>query len=381
MFLRVRINPTINLHSKSFNMKSILTLFCSILFSISIFAQIPLTTAGYINDFDTYVGSLASLPTGWTSANLNFLGIGTGSGNTGGTIAYGTSNEYSLGALRSNTASNVGYEVSFVNNSPKAITDLEIAYDFEQWRYANTSGINVTSSLGNVSSLSEIGISSGTNGTATVIPKSVILSNLNITPSSTFTITFSWTDASGSDNGLSIDNFRISSVVLPIILRKYSLDIVQGKSNIIWLTTEETDNSHFTIDHSTDGKNFNEIGRVEANQDRSGEKDYAFAHESPTKGINYYRLNQFDLDGKKTTFGILAGNFEGGKEQFLFPTTAVNEVWLSGYESAPVKIFDASGKELINESYQTGNSIDVSNLQSGVYFLLIGQDRLSFLKY
>ncbi|HMS67612.1 MAG TPA: T9SS type A sorting domain-containing protein [Saprospiraceae bacterium] len=103
--------------------------------------------------------------------------------------------------------------------------------------------------------------------------------------------------------------------------------------------------------------------------------------ESPTKGINYYRLNQFDLDGKKTTFGILAGNFEGGKEQFLFPTTAVNEVWLSGYESAPVKIFDASGKELINESYQPGNSIDVSNLQSGVYFLLIGQDRLSFLKY
>ncbi len=217
-------------------MKSILTLFCSILFSISIFAQIPLTTAGYINDFDTYVGSLASLPTGWTSANLNFLGIGTGSGNTGGTIAYGTSNEYSLGALRSNTASNVGYEVSFVNNSPKAITDLEIAYDFEQWRYANTSGINVTSSLGNVSSLSEIGISSGTNGTATVIPKSVILSNLNITPSSTFTITFSWTDASGSDNGLSIDNFRISSVVLPIKLRKYyNLEIVQGniKHNLV----------------------------------------------------------------------------------------------------------------------------------------------------
>ncbi|HOY13824.1 MAG TPA: T9SS type A sorting domain-containing protein, partial [Saprospiraceae bacterium] len=140
-------------------------------------------------------------------------------------------------------------------------------------------------------------------------------------------------------------------------------------------------NSHFTIDHSKDGINFIEVGRVEAKQERSGEKDYSFAHESPAKGINYYRLNQFDLDGKKTSFGILAGNFEGGKEQFLFPTSAVNEVWLSGYESAPVKIFDASGKELINELYQTGNSIDVSNLQSGVYFLLIGQDRLSFLKH
>ncbi len=173
----------------------------------------------------------------------------------------------------------------------------------------------------------------------------------------------------------------LSNGILPIKLGAYKIQINQRSISTIWSTSEETNNSHFTIDHSTDGKNFNEIGRVEAKQDRSGEKDYAFAHETPAKGINYYRLNQFDLDGKKTTFGILAGNFEGGKEQFLFPTTAVNEVWLSGYESAPVKIFDASGKELINESYQPGNSIDVSNLQSGVYFLLIGQDRLSFLKY
>ncbi|HPN70964.1 MAG TPA: T9SS type A sorting domain-containing protein [Saprospiraceae bacterium] len=183
-----------------------------------------------------------------------------------------------------------------------------------------------------------------------------------------------------SANGVWVKD-ALSNGILPIKLGTYKIQINQSSIGTIWSTTEETNNSHFTIDHSKDGINFIEVGRVEAKQERSGEKDYSFAHESPAKGINYYRLNQFDLDGKKTSFGILAGNFEGGKEQFLFPTSAVNEVWLSGYESAPVKIFDASGKELINELYQTGNSIDVSNLQSGVYFLLIGQDRLSFLKH
>lgn len=193
--------------------------------SFTVGAQISITAFPYTytQDFAGFNGTTPGLPAGWSaSGTFTQRGQGNGSSNAGGMWGYGsTAPEYALGALCSGTSSSINYKVSFRNNAATAITSLTISYDFEQWRYgggnsngftAGQTGIGVSvAGLSNPS-----GVSS--TGTPTVTPKSVTLNGLSIAPNAVFEISWSIADGAGTDNGVAIDNFRLtasSNVVLP----------------------------------------------------------------------------------------------------------------------------------------------------------------------
>lgn len=199
-----------------------------LLFVSSVHGQISITSLPYnpavetFNSYNPISASSTNIPAGWTlssSGTSTYNGKGTGTSNTGGYWAYGTTSpdEYSLGALRSGTPGNITYSVSFTNNSGVTISSLTLSWDYEQWRYANTSGWNC-SGTGALSGNSTIdskdftGSSSGTNGTVTVTGvSSFTLTGLSIANGQTFGISWITTDVSGSDNGIAIDNFSISA--------------------------------------------------------------------------------------------------------------------------------------------------------------------------
>jgi hypothetical protein len=173
----------------------------------------------------------ATIPNGWSassSATPVYNGQATGTSATGGYWAYGAagSGEYSLGALRSGSgggALNITYSVSFVNNTGATITSLTLAWDYEQWKYNNTSGWDCsgTGSLAGNSTLNGkdfIGSSSGTNGTVSVTGvTSFTLSGLSIANGATFGISWVTTDQPSGDNGIALDNFSISACNTPSI--------------------------------------------------------------------------------------------------------------------------------------------------------------------
>lgn len=193
----------------------------SLLLSNAAMGQVSITAIpqSYAEDFNSFVGSAASVPAGWTAASSGTAvnaGIGSGTSTTGGYWAYGTSSEYCLGALRSGTPGNITYTVSFTNNTGSTITSLTFAWDYEQWRYAgNTTGWDCTATgalAGNatINSKDFAGAASGTNGTVTTTAvSSFTLTGLSIANGSTFGLSFATTDQSGSDNGVGIDNFSL----------------------------------------------------------------------------------------------------------------------------------------------------------------------------
>lgn len=179
----------------------------------------------YSENFNTFAGTAISVPSGWTiSANtgaLNYKGTGTGSSSTGGIYAFGTAGEYALGVLHSgsSTTENIPtFGVSFTNNSGATITSVTFKWNYEQWRYVNTSGFTLTGTglnSANLSSYSFSGISTGTNGTVTSTSVSVTLTNLSISNGSTFGLSWKTTDATGSDNGVAIDDFSLAATAVP----------------------------------------------------------------------------------------------------------------------------------------------------------------------
>ncbi len=189
-------------------------------------ASLPYSPA--VTNFNSYnpntAGNFTStLPTGWTgssSGTASYNVQGNGSGNAGGYWGYGTAGEYSLGALRSGTPGNITYTVSFTNNSGSTITSITLGWDYEQWRYggSNTSGWDC-SGTGQIAGNAALDLKdfTGANGTAgttgglTTTISSFTLSSLSIANGQSFGISWVTTDPTGTDNGVSIDNFSISA--------------------------------------------------------------------------------------------------------------------------------------------------------------------------
>ncbi len=199
-----------------------------------------LTTLGvaYSQDFNTLIitgtDSIKNLPTGWTAnetgtnANTTYS-AGTGSSNSGDTWSYGPSSNTDRafgGLLSSNLVSTIG--ANFTNNTGSSITSLDISYYGEEWRLGTRSRFDTlkfqysfdatsltTGTWTSVNSLNYI--TTDTSGVAGVrdgntIRSSIIgtISGLNISNSSIFWIKWVDANATGSDDGLAVDDFLLT---------------------------------------------------------------------------------------------------------------------------------------------------------------------------
>lgn len=194
--------------------------------------------SSYSQDFNTLAnsGSSSSLPTGWlfneTGTNANGLyNAGTGSGTGGDTYSFGTgtSTDRALGILQSGSLiSTIGAQIQ--NNSGTTITKIKISYTGEQWRLGtisrtdklsfqysldandltNGTWVDVTALDFITPTITAVGAKDGNApGNRTEIVYTI--RDLSIPNGAVFLIR--WTDfnASGSDDGLAIDDFTIEA--------------------------------------------------------------------------------------------------------------------------------------------------------------------------
>ncbi len=65
-----------------------------------------------------------------------------------------------------------------------------------------------------------------------------------------------------------------------------------------WSTATELNNDHFEVERSTDGVQFEGIGKVDGNGTTNEVSSYSFVDTKPTSGTSFYRLRQVDYDGQ-----------------------------------------------------------------------------------
>ncbi|QOJ27398.1 MAG: lamin tail domain-containing protein [Ignavibacteriales bacterium] len=194
-------------------------------------------SATYTQNFNTLAssGTSSTLPTGWylsesgSSANTTYT-AGTGTGTGGDTYSFGAADNSDRafgGLLSSSVIPTVG--LAYVNNTGGTITNLPISYIGEQWRLGATSRVdqldfaystNATSlTTGTWTEFNALDfvapVTSGALGaldgniTANRVAIGAEITGLNLANGSVLWIR--WTDfnASGSDDGLAVDDFQI----------------------------------------------------------------------------------------------------------------------------------------------------------------------------
>lgn len=109
------------------------------------------------------------------------------------------------------------------------------------------------------------------------------------------------------------------------------------------------------------------------------EKNYSFRDDNPLPGKNYYRLLQYDLDGKSVSSPIVsvdifkAGYYTIGNN----PGNGMYRLNLHSTNAATLWISDMTGRRLIREKINAGiHQLDISKYAQGTYLLhlQIGSD-------
>jgi hypothetical protein len=205
-------------------------------------AAFVLTTPVYFQNFDTLAntGTSSALPGGFeiaeAGANANALyTAGTGSSTTGDTYSFGAagSTDRALGGLRSGNLIPT-FGIQFTNMLGRTITSLNISFIGEQYRLGTVGradrlsfeySTTATSLLGTgyipVTSLDfssptttgSIGVLDG-NLAANQRAVSSTIAGLELLQGQNIFLRFIDFDATGSDDGLSIDNFRVEAFAL-----------------------------------------------------------------------------------------------------------------------------------------------------------------------
>jgi hypothetical protein len=136
---------------------------------------------------------------------------------------------------------------------------------------------------------------------------------------------------------------------------------------ISWQVTNQINNEKFIIEHSTSGKSFQTIGKISGDGDHSGIKKYEYVHDTPSKGINYYRVQQVDYDGQYEYSRIVSVTHQTD-EFHLYPNPTSDKVIISAPHEATLNVYNQLGMQVKTVKLGEGeNEVDMAEMKSGIY--------------
>ena len=206
----------------------------------------------------------------------------------------------------------------------------------------------------------------------------------NINAAITFRF-YAW--GAGSTAGtFSINDFQFNGALsLPIELKSFIAKIENVFTQIFFSTATEVENDYFSIQRSSNGLDFSEIGQVKGAGTSYTPQDYTFTDERPLQGKNYYRLKQVDYDGKYAYSPVVTATFGKARQMTLAPMPATET--LNIQLENPTKddgiwqVYDLSGRRLLSGEMlaeTTDQPIRIAELPEGAYVLrlTVGQQVL-----
>ena len=156
--------------------------------------------------------------------------------------------------------------------------------------------------------------------------------------------------------------------IVPVEMVNFTAENSLNRAILHWKTASEINTNKFDIERSSDGLNFQKIGETKAAGNSSKPLSYIFVDDNPLSGINYYRLNEIDFNGKTTETPIISVKFVGKTPQIAFPNPVSNVLVLQTDKPEHVILTNILG-EIVRRGQAFETTWSVSDLPIGIYFL------------
>lgn len=246
---------------------------------------------------------------------------------------------------------------------------------------SKTSGVNSASYLGNYtgySNTSSPSYNSGTTTVATTAPGSPVTISTSFEPymhvinTSTGTASDNTDVTFGTITGVSVGSTTgLTNQPMPITL--ISFDAQHIKNNLVeinWSTANEINNDLFEIQKSTDGKEFQTIGKQKGERNSIEVRDYKFIDNEPINNSAYYRLKQIDLNGTITLSEVVTLQKSNPTNFNVYPNPTSESFSVTNPDIVIVYVCDITGRILTQQNLTSeGNNVNISHLPKGVYIV------------
>jgi dienelactone hydrolase len=198
--------------------------------------------------------------------------------------------------------------------------------------------------------------------------------------------TLRFTSQGSEWNFNSFELVRTSSI-LPVRFVYFNANCTGNGVSLQWKTSMEQDSKNYSIQRSTDGVNWSEIGNVLAAGQSTDGRTYTFVDRNSGNSRTLYRIVQFDIDGRSSMTGIVRGNCAGkGSTVSVYPNPSHGNSTLSlslvQASKVSLSIIDGRGAVVRRTQLQlpAGNTSIPLNMQgyaSGVYTIKVDFDNQS----
>ncbi|MCU0376402.1 MAG: T9SS type A sorting domain-containing protein, partial [Chitinophagaceae bacterium] len=170
-------------------------------------------------------------------------------------------------------------------------------------------------------------------------------------------------------NNLAVVQFEVFDKPLPVKLLLFNALKKEQDALLTWEAKETGDLLYFMVEHSTNGANFKEIGKVSAAL--PNQQSFTFTHRQPGMGLHQYRLKMVEKNQQIAYSDIKKVNFDWSDKLKLVPNP-FNQ-YFTVVPANPLKTWqlavrDAAGKLILMQKGTGQQKIDMSKFASGVYF-------------
>ena len=190
--------------------------------------------------------------------------------------------------------------------------------------------------------------------------------------------------------GCQDDEMFLNLTTLPVVWNGFFGRSLAQEVELNWSTSQEINADYFSVMRSTDGVNFTEITSVEAVGNASNKNDYQVMDPFPVEGTSFYKVVQYDTDGRSSSTEVI--NIEFTLEAELAwtsispnPVQGMTGVGFMAPEAATfqLEVFDLKGQliqqdQIVASAGNNVHELDLSQVAGGMYIIRLtnGSGRL-----
>ncbi|MEJ8816821.1 hypothetical protein [Lacibacter sp. H407] len=178
-------------------------------------------------------------------------------------------------------------------------------------------------------------------------------------------------------------NVQPSCAVLPVEILQFNVQLKNEFAVLHWKAKQEANLIGYTVERSTDGRNFTSVGMLTAKGAQSNEEQYFFNDTKLVYGKVYYRLRLSAVQGGTKFSNVLT--VQPGQAKLFDVSNLVNpiasklsfQVIVAEKEQIDVQLLDATGRFILTKKLAVSKGtnammLDVpDNLQPGSYIVRI----------
>jgi trimeric autotransporter adhesin len=163
---------------------------------------------------------------------------------------------------------------------------------------------------------------------------------------------------------------------LPVSFGFFTAQKQDKAVKLSWSTEQEINSSHFIIERSADGRNWQSIGSMAAAGTSSNHLEYTAYDNLPLNGTGYYRIKQVDKDGKLQVSVVRRVSFDLGYTITVAPNPAKGLITITldkiSNAASTIQLFNASGNLVFTEKTNLSRfTITTSAFARGLYHIKI----------